>query len=160
MPCYLFTYHAYGSWLPDRRRGYVKRGRGILPADAHMARLYTKSMKETAVTFDDQLQRWAIAAALESESLQEFELYFVATDDTHVHILIGWRDEPDPARMRSSLKGSVTRALKRARGPRTWLAEGGSRKQVKTRGHFDYLISTYLPKHTGWKWGGEEGYFK
>src|SRR4051794_35604479 len=29
MPCYLFTYHAYGSWMPDHKRGYVHRGQGV-----------------------------------------------------------------------------------------------------------------------------------
>ncbi|MEM1305417.1 MAG: hypothetical protein AAGG46_11005, partial [Planctomycetota bacterium] len=29
MPVYLFTYHTYGSWLPDRPQGYVQRDQGI-----------------------------------------------------------------------------------------------------------------------------------
>ncbi|QDT75400.1 hypothetical protein I41_46100 [Lacipirellula limnantheis] len=33
MPCCLFTYHAYGSWTPDRKQGYVKRHQGILQQD-------------------------------------------------------------------------------------------------------------------------------
>jgi hypothetical protein len=33
MPCYLFTWHAYATWLPDRKQGYVEKGRGILPPD-------------------------------------------------------------------------------------------------------------------------------
>ena len=43
MPCYLFTYHGYGTWLPDRSRGYVRRKEGILPTDeAPMAECYRK----------------------------------------------------------------------------------------------------------------------
>jgi hypothetical protein len=160
MPCYLFTYHAYGSWMPDRSRGYVKRGHGVLPPDAHMAKLYSRAMKETEVAFDDQLQRWAIASLIESEPLQKFDLYYIATDVTHLHALLAWRDEREPVRMRSLLKGSITRTLNRTRARRTWLSEGASRKQVKRRGHFQYLFETYLPKHSGWKWTREKGYFK
>jgi hypothetical protein len=29
MPVYLFTYHAYRSWMPDRPEGFVQEGRGI-----------------------------------------------------------------------------------------------------------------------------------
>jgi hypothetical protein len=43
MPCYLFTYHAYGSWMPDRVEGYVRRGQGILPRDTQMASLYYRN---------------------------------------------------------------------------------------------------------------------
>jgi hypothetical protein len=157
MPCYLFTYHAYASWMPDRSRGYVKRGQGILPQDKQMHRHYVDAMKQTAVEFDEKLQRWAIAALLESEAPQEFELYFIATDATHVHSLLGWRDERDPVKMRSLVKGSLTRRINQGFGRRDWLAEGGSRKQVKTRGHFEYLVTTYLPKHLGWKWSRERG---
>lgn len=156
MPCYLFTYHAYGSWLPGRTRGYVKRGQGILPPDKHMHRLYAEAMKETAVEFNEQPQRWSIAALLESEPLQRFELYYVSTDATHLHVLLGWRGNRDPITMRGLVKGSLTRRLNSFER-RTWFAQGGSRKQVRSSGHFNYLVTTYLPKHTGWKWSREKG---
>ncbi len=38
---------------------------------------------------------------------------------------------------------------------RKWLSKGGNERHVKNQEHFDYLISTYLPSHGGWKW--EEG---
>jgi len=38
MPCYLFTYHAYASWMPDREEGHVRRGEGILSADEKLNR--------------------------------------------------------------------------------------------------------------------------
>ena len=157
MPCYLFTYHAYGSWLPNRQRGYVKRGQGVLESDKRMHRLYSDAMTEFPVEFDEKFQRWAIAAALESEPLQRFELHFVATDATHVHVLVAWRDDREPSKVRSLIKGSLSRTANQGFHRRTWYAEGGSRKQVLTRAHFDYLIGRYLPKHTGWKWNRERG---
>lgn len=157
MPVYLLTYHAYGSWLPDRRQGYVKRSRGILAPDAHMHRLYAEAMKDTVVVFADQQQRHAIAEILESQTPQRFETYFIATDATHIHILLGWRDERAAANMKALVKGSLTRRLNRMLGRREWLSEGGSRKQVRSRGHFEHLMRTYLPKHAGWKWSRDRG---
>lgn len=159
MPCFLFTYHAHGTWLPNRKQGYVKRGQGILPPDEWMHRLYVGAMKEPIVSFEDQHQRWAIATLLESEPLQRFELYGVAIDMTHIHVLLGWRDERGPNKLKSLIKGSLTRRFNQGFGRRDWFVDGGSRKQVRSRGHFDYLLTTYLPKHAGWKWNQEKGLF-
>jgi hypothetical protein len=159
MPCYLFTYHAFGTWLPDRKQGYVKRKRGIRPSDFAEAERYRSAMKETVVEFDERLQLSAIDAVIDSQVKQNFDAYYIATDATHVHILIGWRDERAWLHMRSILKGSISRRLKKDRGNRTWLAEGASRKRVKERKHFDPLVTRYLPKHRGWKWCAERGKF-
>ena len=50
MPCYLFSYHTYRSWMPDRPHGYVQRAKGILPSDPRMADLYCE-----AATYDEAL---------------------------------------------------------------------------------------------------------
>ena len=39
MPCYLFTYHAYGSWLPDHAEGYVHWKEGQQPPDDNLGDL-------------------------------------------------------------------------------------------------------------------------
>ncbi len=151
MPCFLFTYHAYGSWMPGRQQGYVKWGRGILPTDPPMNQLYTDSMVETLVLFDSNLQRALIASLLESAPKQEFELYAAATDASHIHALLGWRDGRRGTKLRGLVKGSLTRYLNKTVSRRTWLAEKGSCKQVKDRGHFNHLKEVYLPRHRGWK---------
>ena len=125
--------------MPDRARGYVKRKRGVLSRDVGMAAKYHAAMKEPAIEFDDKTQESILDAILASESLQSFEPYFIATDITHVHLLVGWRDGRTWLRMRSSIKGSMTRYLNNQIVSREWFVEGGSRKQVKERAHFDYL---------------------
>ncbi|MEM1355661.1 MAG: hypothetical protein AAGH88_12345 [Planctomycetota bacterium] len=45
MPVYHFTFHAYGTWMPDHAKGYVRRKLGILPPDAKMAEQYRRNMK-------------------------------------------------------------------------------------------------------------------
>lgn len=160
MPCYLFTYHAFGSWLPDRQRGYVKRGRGILQPSEHLHRLYSEAMKEEIVVFHDDQQRRAIDVLLESQSLQRFCLYFASTDLSHIHALVAWHDDRDPVKVRALLKGSLSRSFNAAFHRRSWFVEGASRKRVREQQHFSYLMEQYLPKHDGWKWSRARGWFK
>ena len=160
MPCCLFTYHAYGSWMPDRKQGYVKRRQGILPPDMQKHRLYTKAMIEEVVTFYSEHQRCAIETLLKSQTPQRFELHYVATDPTHIHALLAWRDDRNVVAMRGLVKGSISRGLNAAVNHRTWLSEGGSRKQARDREHFDYLMAVYLPKHSGWKWSLAKGFHR
>src|SRR5262245_39929382 len=93
MPCYLFTFHAYGSWLPNRKRGYVHRGDGILPPDIRMAQLYRSNLKQAEVRFDQTAQRHLVEAALQSAERQNLRCHFVSSDPTHVHILVSWSYE-------------------------------------------------------------------
>jgi hypothetical protein len=160
MPCYLVTYHAYGSWLPDRKQGYVKRKQGLLARDAKAATQYRNAMKESIVSFTSAIQSSIIDAILGSQTKQQFEPYFIATDKTHVHVLIAWRNDRTWLQLRSRVKGSISRRLKRECGERTWLLEGASRKRVKDRAHFEYLVSRYLPRHRGCKWCPERGVFR
>src|SRR5689334_23048758 len=111
MPCYLFTYHAYGTWMPDRARGYVKRKQGILNVDVLMAEKYLGAMKDTAVAFETKIQGEVINVLLESSGRQVFDLHFIATDRTHVHVLLAWRDARKWLRMRSVIKSSLSRHL-------------------------------------------------
>jgi hypothetical protein len=111
MPCYLFTFHAYRSWMPNRARGYVRREHGVLPPDLQMAKAYTHRALHDEVSFDETVQQLLIEAAIESCECQECELYFVATETTHVHILVGWRSSKDWKAVRRGLRSSLSRKL-------------------------------------------------
>lgn len=151
MPCYLFTWHAYATWMPDRARGYVKRGRGILPTDRDEARRYRARQKEAAALFDEVVQRLIIDEAMIAAEKRRFRLHAVATEATHVHVLVSWADERDFEELRRGVRESISRRLN-SHVRCTWLAHGGSRKRVTDRGHFDHLMENYLPSHSGWKW--------
>ncbi|QDS98701.1 hypothetical protein [Adhaeretor mobilis] len=92
MPCYLFTYHAHGSWLPDHPRGFVKRGKGYLPSDPQLAEKYRGNMKESTVVLKSPEQRLVISAVLEAVKHINCQLHYVATDQTHIHALVSWSD--------------------------------------------------------------------
>ena len=131
MPCYLFTYHAYGSWMPDREQGFVQRGQGILPADEDLARQYRSNAKQSPVTFQENVQRVAVDELHTSFAHQTCRGHFVATDSTHIHVLVSWKDERPWKRLRSGLKSSLTRRFNREFRRRIWLSDSASRKHVK-----------------------------
>ncbi len=112
MPVYMFTYHAYGSWMPDRRRGYV-RDKEILPPDGKAARQYRKNMKHSPVEFDDDIQRFCIDEVIRSSERQRFRAYFIATDLTHIHVVVSWRDSRPWKTLRAGIRRSMTMRLNR-----------------------------------------------
>src|SRR5437868_2740263 len=104
MPRYLFTFHAYGSWMPDRKRGYVKRGKGILPRDPKMAQNYRNNMNERPVEFDAEVQKLMIYEWQVASSYQHFRLHGIGTDPTHIHGLVSWRDPRGWEPLRKSIR--------------------------------------------------------
>jgi hypothetical protein len=158
MPCYLFTFHAYGTWMPDREEGFVQRGQGVLPPDEEMADIYRDRAAEERAAFDARLQRLLIEETRIACEKQRYRGHCIATDPTHLHALISWADDRSWLRIRTGLKSSLTRRLNRdVERRRNWFVDGASRKQVKDDQHFDHLMNVYLPSHRGWKWreGGE-----
>jgi hypothetical protein len=160
MPCYLFTYHGYGTWLPDQRRGYVKRGKGILPPDEPMAERYRGNLKQAVVRFDERVQRLVIEESLTACEHQKLRCHFIATDRTHIHVLVSWKTDRTWEVVRAKLRESLSRKLNREIERKEWFSKSPSRKRVRDRNHFDYLVTTYLPKHSGWKWVEGRGLYR
>jgi hypothetical protein len=160
MPCYLVTYHAHGSWMPDHRRGYVRRGQGILPPDSKMAAHYRANMVQEAIFFDAAIQRLLIDESLAASNFQHFRCHYLATEPTHLHALVSWTIDRKWQVVRTKLRESLTRRLNREVCRQEWFAKSPSRKQVNDRKHFDYLVEVYLPKHSGLKWRESRGIFQ
>lgn len=159
MPCYLFTYHGYGTWLPDHHRGYVRRKEGVLASDAPMAVCYRRNMKREAAQFDRKIQQTLIEAALEAFRCQSIRGHGIATDTTHLHVLVSWTTNRTWQVVRRQLRGSLTRRLNLEIERRSWFSKQPSRKRVKDQRHFDHLMGSYLPKHSGLKWFENRGVF-
>jgi REP element-mobilizing transposase RayT len=158
MPVYLFTFHAYRSWMPDRGRGYVRRDEGILPPDEEMAAFYEEQAKDEPTVLNPTLQRILIEELIIACGHQKVHLYAGTTEPSHVHSLVGWRGEKGWLAVRNGLKSSLSRRLTKESTveQRLRLSEGASRKHVKDREHFDYLVKTYLPRHRGVAWYEDE----
>ena len=179
MPVYLFSYHAYRSWMPDHPRGFTRRGEGYQGPDEEVAEQYRAEATGDGIVFDGALQRALIEEAQAACKLQGLRLHAGATEPSHIHCLVSWKTSKHWTRVRASLKSSLSRRLAledkwsvdpdeaaRRRNPREsdkgrWvlkLSRGGSRKHVGYRRHFDYLMVTYLPKHGGVGWYEDRGW--
>jgi REP element-mobilizing transposase RayT len=124
-----------------------------------MAKQYRRNAKHNEVQFAAEHQLTAIEILQEAVTHISCRLHLVATDPTHIHALASWRAKRTWEQQRTSLKRALTISFKSAYGDRPWLADGASRKRVLDRKHFDYLITTYLPSHRGWKWCECRGLF-
>jgi len=153
MAVYLFTYHAYRSWMPDRPQGYVAKNRGILPQDPGLAKLYHKRATNTPVVFSEA-HGWIMIRAVERiVSENSWLLYETAVAATHVHILVGWREFQEWKTVSNRLKRGIGLALSREFDrPGPWFSRGGSRKRISSRKHFEYLLDSYLPEHGAVRW--------
>ena len=159
MPVFLFTYHAYGTRLPDREQGYVRRKQGTLPPDEEAAKLYRDQMQQDAVSFGGEAQLQIIQAVRNTEPHIDITIRMVVTDPTHAHVLLQWTHERGWKSLRTSVKTAISIALKKQQD-KAWLSEGASAKQVKDEAHLHYLENQYLPDHRGWKWSSAKGLFK
>src|SRR4051812_18155212 len=93
MPCYHFTFHGYGTWMPDEDDGYVRRGDGHLPQDTRAANQYRKRMTDTETEFDEAQQLTIIDELHVAAGFQAYRVHYVATEPTHIHVLVSWKDE-------------------------------------------------------------------
>lgn len=154
MAVYFFTLHAYRSWRPDNKRGYVRRKQGILPPDPKTAAEYAKRAKHEQVQFTTEIQNVMIHAAHDICQRREWRLHAVGFEPTHGHFLVSWHGFTPWLDVRAKLKNILSLILGRYKGAegRPWFSDGGSRKRVTTPKHFSYLIGQYIPKHSGQKW--------
>ena len=83
----------------------------------------------------------------------------MATDATHLHVLVSWTTERTWQVVRRQLRASLTRRLNLEIERRPWFSKQPSRKRVKEQRPFDHLMQSYLPKHSGWKWCENRGIF-
>lgn len=154
MPVYMFTYHAYASWMPDRRQGYVHHTRGLQSADSAMAAAYRRKQTQSAITFDERISISTIIidAVREAAAHLDATIHAIIVEPTHVHLLISWSHVRDWRSMRRSVKTAISRGLNAEVRRRTWLSKNASRKRIRDAAHFDYHLLEYLPKHRGTHW--------
>ena len=154
MAVYFMTLHAYRSWPPDHPRGYVRRHEGILPPDPERAGEYDERATQEPVTFDAEMQNVMIAGAYDICTRRKWRLHAIVFEPNHVHLLISWHGFTPWLDVRAKVKTLLSLFLGRlvSEQGRNWFVDGGSRKRVTTPGHFNYLIETYIPKHSEQKW--------
>jgi len=159
MAVYLFTFHAYRSWNADRPQGFVLRGKGVQPTNGPLARKYDARASQVETAFSERHQRAILWIACDACLRRNWRLHGIATEATHIHLLVSWRKFQPWEPIRAKLKNLIGWALSNEfeMQKRKWLSSGGSRKQVENQRHFNYLLKVYLPNHRGLSWfEGEE----
>jgi len=117
-------------------------------------------MKQAEAEFGEPLQLLLISESKTAARFQRFRLHAVATEPSHLHALMSWPDDRSPARINDSMKKSLTICLKKNIAERIWFSKGGNERHVKDLKHFEYLMTEYLPSHSGWKWDERRGDYR
>ena len=96
MPGCLFTFHAYGTWMPDRGEGSYHWKRGYQPRNEGLGASYRAKLHEPPAHFDCDMQRVLIEAVLETAPFKRITVHAVATEDTHLHAVCEWDVDREP----------------------------------------------------------------
>ncbi|MEM9415421.1 MAG: hypothetical protein AAGA29_08100 [Planctomycetota bacterium] len=137
MPVYLFTYHAYGSWWPDRPQGFVQEGEGIQPANQPLAQAYRRAATHETVRFTPDDQRALIEKLFHIAETDAMRIHAAAADSTHLHTLVSWQCNRTFMSVRGRIKNLLSLHLSRRAGTvgRPWFVQGSSRKRVEDKRH-------------------------
>jgi hypothetical protein len=87
-------------------------------------------------------------------AIRDWRLHRVAGEPSHVHVLVSWSEYVSWQKVRDKLKNLMSLQLGRqfSAPGRRWFSGGASRKRVRDRRHFEYLMNQYLPRHRGLNW--------
>jgi len=155
MRCVLFTWHGYGTWLPDDPRGFVHRQRGLQRPNPTLASKYRQKQRWPAARFDNAHQRLIVETLRDAAGHLEITIHAVGTESTHVHALVSWWHDRTRESVNRSLRRALSLKLKEAFDDRPWFSQGASMKAVTRSDHFDHLLLRYLPAHRGRCWTRE-----
>ena len=161
MPVYLFTYHAYQSWMPDKAKGFVQKGKGIQASNKALADAYRQEASHEPFEFNALTQSRLIWKARAVCSGDGYRLHGAATEATHLHAVVSWFDVTLRfSKVRGRIKNLMSLDLSRRAGVtgRPWFAEESSRRRVLDEEHLRYLLDAYLPKHGGVQWYEDRGW--
>jgi hypothetical protein len=148
--------------MPDRDEGFVQVHRGWQPKNIKLAKAYTEAAAWPAASFNSEDQRFLIETVLDVCGRRSWRLHAAATEPTHLHAVVSWRDQTKRELVQGKIRNIVSTELSKRFGEkgRPWLATGSSRRRVKNDEHLSYLINEYLPGHSGWKWFEGRGFVK
>ena len=158
MPVVHYTQHAYGSWMPDRGRGYVHHDRGLCPRDEPMGAIYRGKQRHPTGEFAPEVQRAMIDVLIECETPLRIVVYAAGADDQHLHAALGYFDERAWDEVCRSVRQSLSRRLNAAFGSRPWFTKKYDRRPVRYHEHLVHLANEYFPSHRGWRYHRTRGF--
>lgn len=147
---WFLTWTTYSSWLLGDDRGYVgwttnEQGE-LVPNNAPNSPLALpnatlkasaqKSLKSSPVTLNREQADSLFQQFGQTCDFRKWLLLAAAIMTTHLHLLVGVSDDPDPDKILGDLKAHGTRRLNSDWGSRpsgTWWTTGGSTRKLKDR---------------------------
>lgn len=175
---WFLTWTTYGTWLPGDARGFVgpvpgPDGRTEIhnipgtPYDADMPVLKQAArerLKCPPIFLNLDKARELLSQFRETTDCRGWKLLAAAIMVNHVHIVVGVRGDPDPARILGDYKSYGSRRLNRrwtkpASG--TWWTESGSKRKLGDErsllGAVDYVLHRQENPLLIWPDPGERG---
>jgi len=144
--------------MPNHERGYTQKGKGVFSTDEQMNLLYERKSQFDAIYFTESRQRIVVDAALEVCNTIGISAYYLVCVSTHLHALVGWKDEREWEMIYDRIKRIIALKLARSEGVagRRWLAARRNGTAICSREHFVHLVHTYLPDHQGVRYVDEQ----
>jgi len=146
MPVYHVIVHGFFTWNADNPQGYYRRKRGRYAAEEKLALHWTRTARFPAARWHREDQEILLRSVLESAERREWDVYAVATQTTHLHIVVAWQTRHSPQEVQQKLKQIMSLQMGRTYGyGRRWLARNGQPQRVRNRAHLRRLLYDYLP---------------
>ena len=152
---WFLTWTIYGTWLPGDAHGFTGKTKDVprhafadplAPPNAPNERLAAyslNSLKAPSVYFQQPHAEALFSQFQETASHRHWRLLAVGIMTTHVHLVVGVDDDPDPEKLLGDFKSYGSRRLNRDFGrPKndTWWTEGGSKQKLKNHAEVEATI--------------------
>ena len=146
VPVYHVIVHGFFTWNADNPDGYYRRKRGRYAAAPKLAAYWNRSARFSAVCWSRDDQGMLCRTILETSARREWIVYAIATQTTHLHVVVAWQTAHSPKRVQQVLKQIMSLALgsKYGRG-RRWFSRNGVPQRVRNKAHLRHLLYDYLP---------------
>ncbi len=101
--------------MPDHKRGFTQEAKGYQSPNPALADTYRDAAKFPPFEFDLTTQRFLIEVALEVCTRRAWRLHAGASKLTHLHLLLGWRDDARWEDVRGKLRNIMSLDCRRRR---------------------------------------------
>lgn len=135
---WFLTWTTYGSWLPGDKRGFTDaehKSPGTPTAAPNPAlQSFAKQQMKGPVVFLTRLHATSLLTQFqETVRYRNWLLSAVAVMPTHIHLIVGVSNDPEPSKILSDFKSYGSRALNSKFGkPQsgTWWTQSGSKRRL------------------------------
>ena len=145
MPVYHIIVHGFLTWDADNPKGYYRRGRGRFAAEPQLAAHWERSARFPTLLWSWDDQNLLCQTVQETSARRQWTVYAIASQPTHLHIVLAWHTLHPPERVQQTLKQMMSLALGSIHGRgRRWFSRNGVPQRIKNRTHLRHLLYDYL----------------